>query len=61
MTSFDIGDLVFVGNPAPLDRKTTWRIVRFDGGIATLSSGQTERLRAEPISNLSHFRLAEPA
>lgn len=59
--AFEVGDLVFVGAPGPLDRKVTWRILSIKDGVATLSSGQTERLRRATISRLSHFRLMEPA
>lgn len=61
MPDFDIGDLVFVGQPAPLTQKVTWRILRIEDGTATLSSGQTERLKRAPVSTLTHFRLVEPS
>lgn len=63
--TFDVGDLVFVGDPAPLHRKNTWRIESFTEAegvqYAILSSGLTDRFRREPVSNLSHFRLVEGA
>lgn len=62
--SFDLGDIVFVGEPAPLTQKVTWRILRIDQAAdglsyATLSSGQTDRLRTAPLTRLHHFRLME--
>lgn len=61
MSDLEVGDLVFVGEPAPLTQKVTWRVLRIKDGIATLSSGQTERLKHTPVSNLTHFRLMEPS
>lgn len=62
-TDFEIGDLVFVGKPAPLTEKATWRIqaIREEGGTryAYLSSGLTDRARREPLARLTHFQLME--
>lgn len=63
--AFEPGDIVFVGEPAPLTSKVTWRLqsIREEDGMqyAYLTSGLTDRTRREPISRLSHFRLIEGA
>lgn len=62
---FEVGDVVFVGPPAPLTQKATWRIesIRGEGAqkYAILSSGLTDRLRREHLARLNHFRLVENA
>lgn len=65
---FSIGDLVFVGSPAPLDQKVIWRVTSIyqaadDKIYAVLTSGMTERGSTVPIERLTHYRprLTEPA
>jgi hypothetical protein len=63
---FKVGDLVFVGPPARLDQKNTWRILSLnqaaDGLVyATLSSGLTGRIWTKSTQHLSHFRAVEVA
>lgn len=65
-TDFKAGDLVFVGEPAPLTRKVVWSISSINTAAegvayATLRSGQTERSRIVPVSQLSRFRVTEAA
>ena len=62
------GDLVFVGQPAPLDQKVVWRISSIyqaagDKHYAVLASGMTERGAIVPIERLTRFkpRVTEPA
>lgn len=63
--ALEVGDIVFVGEPAPLTKKVTWRIlfIRNEDGTdyAYLSSGMTDRARREPVSRLTRFRLMENA
>lgn len=65
---FSANDLVFVGEPAPLDRKVVWRIASIyeaaPGKIyAVLTSGMTERSSTVPIERLTRYeaRVLEPA
>lgn len=62
------GDLVWVGEPAPLDRKVVWRIASIyeaaPGKVyAVLTSGMTERSSTVPIERLTRYeaRVLEPA
>lgn len=62
------GDLVWVGEPAPLDRKVVWRIASLyeaaPGKVyAILTSGMTERSSTVPIERLTAYeaRVLEPA
>lgn len=63
---FKVGDIVWVGAAAPLDRKVTWRIARLDQaaeGIqyAVLVSGLSARSRTVPTTRLTPFRVMENA
>lgn len=65
---FSVKDLVFVGEPARLDRKVVWRISSIyeaaPGKIyAVLTSGMTERSSTVPIERLTRYeaRVLEPA
>ncbi|WP_406245892.1 hypothetical protein ACI7YT_12690 [Microbacterium sp. M] len=63
---FRVGDTVFVGEPAPLHRKNTWKILSLwtaadDVAYATLTSGLTGRMSTVPVSRLRKFRLVEEA
>lgn len=63
---FKPGDLVFIGEPAPLDRKMTWRISTIDQAAdglyyATIRSGQSGQTRVVPTTRLTHFRAVETA
>lgn len=62
------GDLVWVGEPGPLDRKVVWRIASIykaapDKVYAVLTSGMTERSSTVPIERLTPYqaRVLEPA
>ena len=63
---FKVGDIVWVGAPAPLDRKATWKIARLDQAAegleyATLISGRSERSSTAPTTRLTPFRVMENA
>lgn len=56
--SFDPGDYVTIGNSV-----LTWQIAAIypedqsaNGRVARLISGQTERMRYEPVANLTLFK-----
>lgn len=58
---FSLKDLVFIGDPAPLDRKVIWRIASMYEAAenkiyAVLTSGMTERSSTVPLERLSHYR-----
>ena len=65
---FSLRDLVWVGEPGPLDRKVVWRIDSLyeaaEGKIyAVLTSGMTERSSTVPLERLTRYRprVLEPA
>lgn len=66
INGFHVGDIVFVGEPAPLHRKNTWKILSLwtatdEVAYATLTSGLTGRLSTVPVDRLSKFRVMEGA
>jgi hypothetical protein len=61
-----VGSVVQVGDPAPFDRKVTWKVLRIDRAAegvvyATITSGLTGLTRTYPIERLTLARLKETA
>ena len=61
-----VGSTVFIGEPAPLDRKTTWRVLRIDQAkegvvYAYVTSGLSGQHRTVPLEQLRPFRVTEVA
>ena len=59
-----VGSIVFIGEAAPLDRKTTWKVTELhsDGAgttYATLRSGLSGRSALKPVKQLTLFRVKE--